>query len=353
MFDNHPQRFTGQKQHQGEGMSKLSAGHLRLIATFTMGLLLPVIQQGGWAAAQNLRKGPPITASDTAVGRVLEAPVNRRPVAEKFWWSDDWYENGRLDVPKNYAVIERQMSYINPADGTDVPAIVFRPKKPGKYPGILFQHGRRGLDRLVRRLARRMAARGFVVLAPDVYAARFIDALPLTHDVATEGDVNAGVDALLAQPDVSTSKICLYSHTRGGYYTLQVAVKFKRQIKDVVCYVSFYPHWQNPNASEPMQVYRYALEADRLNIPAMIFIGEYEQYQRRRSIETAVKSMKEAGKDIRLVIYPGVGRGFDFRPPGVRTFADDLATKDSNARAARFFRKHLAKWVKSDSATSN
>ncbi|MCG8071671.1 MAG: dienelactone hydrolase family protein, partial [Candidatus Thiodiazotropha taylori] len=153
-----------------------------------------------------------------------------------------------------------------------------------------------------------------------------------------------GVDYLLAQPDVSTSRVCLYSHTRGGYYTLQVAVKFKRQQKDVACYVAFYPHWQDPNAEEPMQVYRYAIEADRLEIPAMIVIGEYEQYQRRRSIETAVKSMKQSGKDVRLITYPGVGRGFDFRPIHVRTFADDLATKDATVRAARFMQKHLESW---------
>ena len=36
----------------------------------------------------------------------------------------------------------------------------------------------RGLDDLVRRLAKRMAARGFVVLAPDLYAARLLDAFP-------------------------------------------------------------------------------------------------------------------------------------------------------------------------------
>ncbi|MCG7942051.1 MAG: dienelactone hydrolase family protein [Candidatus Thiodiazotropha taylori] len=236
------------------------------------------------------------------------------------------------------------MTYLNPDDNTEIPAILYRPRKQGKYPGVLFQHGRRGLDNLVQRLPRRMAARGFVVLAPDVYSARFIDKLPIEHLEATEGDTNAGVDYLLAQPDVSTSRVCLYSHTRGGYYTLQVAVKFKRQQKDVACYVAFYPHWQNPNAEEPMQVYRYAIEADRLEIPAMIVIGEYEQYQRRRSIETAVKSMKQSGKDVRLITYPGVGRGFDFRPIHVRTFADDLATKDATVRAAMFMRKHLESW---------
>lgn len=292
------------------------------------------------ASAQDLTASRP-SAADTAVGRVQEAPVNTLPISKKFWWNDDWYKNGVLDVPVNHEVVEREVSYTNPADGTEVPAILYRPKEKGRYPGVLFQHGRRGLDELVRNLARRIAARGFVVLAPDVYTARFIDIRPIEHLEATEGDVNAGVDFLLKQPDVSTSKVCLYSHTRGGYYTLRVAVTFQRQEKDVACYVSSYPHWQDPNAGEPMQVYRYAGEADQLSIPAMIFIGEYEQYQRRRSIETSVQQMKQAGRDVRLIIYPGVGRGFDFRPPAVRTFADDLASRDMNQRSAQFMREHL------------
>ncbi len=275
------------------------------------------------------------------VGRAMEAPVNTRGVEAKFWWSDDWFESGVLEVPVNHAVIERSVSYENPADGTEVPAILYRPAAEGQFPGVLFQHGRRGLDPLVQNLARRIAARGFVVLAPDVFEARFIEVFPMEHDPATEGDVNAGVDFLLAQPDMSGSRICLVSHTRGGFYTLRVAVEYGRQKDAVACYISFYPHWQDPNAVEPMQVYRYHRDADGLEIPTMIFIGEYEQYQRRRSIETAVSFMKQAGREVRLIVYPGVGRGFDFRDPAVRTFADDLATKDSNLRTAAFLRMHL------------
>lgn len=304
----------------------------------TITLLMMLAAQGN-AAEPNKA---PVFVSDTVVGRSLEAPVNTRPLSDKFWWDDAWFEKGVLPSPANHDVIEKEVSYTNPADGTEIPAILYRPKTAGRYPGVLFQHGRRGLDDLVQRLPRRLAARGFVVLAPDVYSARFIDKLPIEHLTETEGDTNAGVDYLLGQADVSTSKICLYSHTRGGYYTLQVAVKHRRQEKEVACYVAFYPHWQDPNAAEPMQVYRYATELDSLKIPAMVVIGEYEQYQRRRSIETAVKSMKESGADVRLITYPGVGRGFDFRPEGVRTFADDLATKDSLQRAAAFIRQHLA-----------
>ena len=279
--------------------------------------------------------------ADTIVGRPMEAPVNTRPIDQKFWWSDDWFEAGALPTPVTYGVSEQEVSYLNPADDTDVPAILYRPDAPGDFPGVLFQHGRRGLDPLVQNLARRIAARGFVVLAPDVYEARFIEVFPMEHDPMTETDVNAGIDFLLAQPGLSTDKICLASHTRGGYYTLRVAVEHGRQNDAVACYVSTYPHWQDPNLAEPYQVYRYHPDLDKLEIPTLVFIGEYEQYQRRREIETAVQFMKQDGKDVRLIIYPGVGRGFDFRAPNVRTFADDLAAKDANLRMADFMRMHL------------
>ncbi|GBE42014.1 dienelactone hydrolase family protein [bacterium BMS3Bbin10] len=322
--------------------------HLCLVVTASASIAAGV---AGAAQSGNLTGADPL-APGTAVGRAMEAPVNTRPVAQKWWWRDRWFDDGILEEPVNHEVSERDVSYVNPADDTEVPAILYRPRTSGPFPGVLFQHGRRGLDPLVQRLARRMAARGFVVLAPNVFDARFIDRFPLTHDYKTEGDVNAGVDYLLGQPDVSTSKICLYSHTRGGYYTLKVAVTFKRQKKDVACYVSFYPHLQDPNLPEPEQVYRYAPEVDKLEIPVRIFMGEYEQYQRRRSIELAVGEMKKAGRDVRLVIYPGVGRGFDFRTPRVRTFADDLATRDSVMRAAAFMRRQLAPWARAKPAAN-
>jgi carboxymethylenebutenolidase len=121
-----------------------------------------------------------------------------------------------------------------------------------------------------------------------------------------------------------------------------VAITKGRQGRDVVCYASYYPHLQDPNAPEPMQVYRYAPEVDDLTIPVLIFIGDAEQYPRRRSIETAVQALQDKGKPVRLVVYPGVGRGLDFRPPNVRSLADDLASKDALMRLADFLNAHLA-----------
>lgn len=256
-----------------------------------------------------------------------------------WWWDEAWWNEGMMRVPANHEVVTEEVTYSS-GDVT-VPAMVARPADEERYPAVLFQHGRRGLDDLLRRHVKRVAARGFVVLAPDVYTAHFIGTHPIRHDYALEADVNRGLDALLARNDISSRRACLYSHTRGGYYTLKVATTFKRQEDVAACYVSYYPHLQDPNAPEPLQVYGYAPEMEELTLPTLIFVGEDEQYQRKRVIETSVEVMKERGRDVRLIEYPGVGRGFDFRPPDVRTFADDLASRDALLRAAAFMREKL------------
>jgi len=257
----------------------------------------------------------------------------------KWWWDDQWWRKGVIEVPQNHDVEIRQLSYRS--GDVDVPAWLIRPKDNKQYPGVLFQHGRRGLDDLTMLHPLRLAARGFVVLAPDVWFARFTDKYPIQHDYIVEEDVARGIDFLLNLPDVAGKKICTVSHTRGGYMTLKALVTKHRQEKQVACYVSYYPHLQDPNLAEPMQVYRYAPEIDQLTVPVLIFFGEHEQYQRYRPILEAVKSLKEKGRDARVIVYPGVGRGFDFRPPEVRTFADDLAARDAMQRTARFLNTHL------------
>lgn len=274
----------------------------------------------------------------TAV-RAAEEPAAPAAAGLPWWWDDAWWERGQLPVPENHPVATRWISYRS--GDTEIPALLARPSDRRRYPAVLYMHGRRGLDELVQLQVTRLAARGFIVLAPDVYQAHLIPPMPIEHDYQLEEDVNRGLDALLRLPDVSTKSACLASHTRGGYMTLKVAVTFKRQEKDAACYVSWYPHMQDPNAPEAMQVYGYAHEADALAIPALIFIGDQEQYQRRRGIEEAVKNMEQLKRPVQLIVYPGVGRGFDFRPHTVRTFADDLAAKDSVERAAEFMRRQL------------
>ena len=255
---------------------------------------------------------------------------------DKGWWDADWWERGRMPAPANHVVRTRTASYRN--GDVEVPVEIFT---PGKFPVVVFLHGRRGLDELTRLVPLRLAARGFTVVAPDLYSGRFIESMPVRHDAALEDDAALAIDFALSLPEArGQAKTCVVSHTRGGYYSLKALVSKGRQAK-TACYVSYYPHWQHPEAPEAMQVYQYAPEVDSLEVPVLVFLGEHEQYQRVRPILTGIDSLKAKKREARVIVYPGVGRGFDFRPPEVRTLADDLAAQDSLLRAAAFIRAHL------------
>ena len=257
--------------------------------------------------------------------------TNRFPQdEEKWWWDADWWERGRIAAPANHAVRTRAASYRN--GEVEIPVEIF---SAGKFPVVVFLHGRRGLDELTRLVPLRLAARGFTVVAPDLFSGRLIASMPVRHDPALEEDAALAIDFALTLPEArGQARTCVVSHTRGGYYALKALVTKGRQAK-AACYISYYPHWQHPEAPEAMQVYQYAPEVDDLRVPVLIFVGEHEQYQRVRPILAGIASLKAKKREARVIVYPGVGRGFDFRTPEVRTLADDLAAQDSLARAAR------------------
>ncbi len=259
--------------------------------------------------------------------------------ATKWWWDDAWWERGRMPALENHEVATRKAAF---ASGeVEVPVEIHVPRGAERPRVVVFLHGRRGIDPLTRLVPLRLATRGFTVVVPDLYSGRFIAPFPVRHDEVLEEDAARAIDFALALPEArGQARTCVVSHTRGGYYALRALVEGKRQAR-TACYVSYYPHWQHPEAPEPEQVYRYAPEVEGLAVPVLVFFGEHEQTQRVRSILAGVESLQGKKRDARVIVYPGVGRGFDFRPREVRTFADDLAAQDAMRRSAEFIRRHL------------
>lgn len=257
-----------------------------------------------------------------------------------WWWDEKWWKEGYIEPVPNYKVKVEWVSVYN--GDVEIPVMVARPEKEGKFPGVLFLHGRRGLDELFQLHVIRLAARGFVVVAPDLYTGRFIERFPIYHDPIVEDDANVVLDYALSRKDIDPpGKVCVYGLTRGGFYALRLLVAKGRQVKDIVCFVGYYPHLQDPNRPEPMQVYRYHEDVEKIKVPVMFFVGREEQYQRLRPALMAIDYLKSQGREAYIVIYPGVGRGFDFRNGDKRKFADDLAAKDAIIRATKFMKKHL------------
>lgn len=84
-----------------------------------------------------------------------------------------------------------------------------------------------------------------------------------------------------------------------------------------------------------------AFASGDVEVPVLVSFGEHEQTQRDRPTLAGIESLQKMNRDARVIVYPGVGRGFHFRPPEVRSFADDLAAQDAARRTADFIRRHL------------
>jgi carboxymethylenebutenolidase len=229
----------------------------------------------------------------------------------------------------------RDVSYRN-AD-LEIGAKLYLPQGRGPHSAVLYVHARRGWDEEADAQVRRLVGHGLAVIAPDYHSSRFIPAWPIEHDPATEKDVELAIDALKYIPEVRADRICVAGFSRGGYHAVLLAARRS----EVACVVTWYGHMVNPNAPEPWQVYRYAPEIDRIQVPVMFIVGEEEQELRRTGIRRAYYALLKRGVPVEILMYPHARRAFDFRQD--QREEERLATVDAARRAAAFMKAALSR----------
>jgi carboxymethylenebutenolidase len=222
------------------------------------------------------------------------------------------------------------------AGTADVPIEVAIPAGKGPFPPVLYVHARRGYEDPDRAHIRALAGQGFLVVAPDWQAGRFLERWPKPHDPQTEGDVEAALDALLARPDACKGPAGIVGYSRGGYYALRLAAK---RPKDVAAIATYAGHMQDPNASEPDQLYSVAPEVFKATAPTLFLVGDQDFELRRMNIGRAFYALYERGVPVELQTYPMARRAFDFR-------ADASPEERIAARHARErVKAWLGRWV--------
>lgn len=218
----------------------------------------------------------------------------------------------------------------------DVPVEVVRPDGQGPFPPVLYIHAKRGFDDVDRAHLEALAAQGFLVLAPDYLSGRFIERWPDRHYPETEADVEAALDALLKRADVCRGPVAVLGKSRGGYYAVRLAAK---RGKDLAAIATYYGHFQDPNAPEPQQLFRYAPEVNQLKTPTLMLIGDADYELRRMNTGRAFYALLERGAPVELQMYPMARRAFDFRND--QSPEEKVATAHAAARVTDWFRRHL------------
>ena len=177
------------------------------------------------------------------------------------------------------------------------------PEGKGPFPALVVIQEWWGLNDWIKENAKRMAEKGYVALAPDLYRGRVTDnpkvAMTLLKGMPSDRalrDLNAAVDFLAARKNVEKGKIGSVGWCMGGGLSLQLALHDKRLVSCVMCYG------------------RVIDDADKLkSLHAKILgiFGEQDNGIPAKDVRAFESALKEAGRSVeRIHIFEGAGHGF-------------------------------------------
>jgi carboxymethylenebutenolidase len=197
-------------------------------------------------------------------------------------------------------LVAEHMKY--PGEMGEIRAYFVRPKRDGKYPGVVVIHENRGLNAHIEDVTRRIAAEGFLAMAPDALSSvggtpgDQEKAIELIGKLDREKTIRNYVAAVkyLKNHSVSTGKVGTVGFCWGGGMANQVAV----HSPDLVAAVPYYgpvPAVEDVPKMKASLLLHYAGIDERINsgIPA------YEE------------ALKKTKVDYKIYIYEGAQHAFN------------------------------------------
>jgi carboxymethylenebutenolidase len=205
------------------------------------------------------------------------------------------------------------------------------PAEPGRRPAIIVIHGDHGLDDWTKDQARKLAARGYVVLAVDLYRGAVAHDTEEAHELMRGlpddralRDVEAAFTYLAARPDVRKTKIGAIGWNMGGWYALQLAI---HQPNLAACVVN--------DSALPTDVADIA----RIRAPVLGNFGADDRGIPASALVAFESAIRASGASADLKAYPGASDGFD-DPTDADHYRSDAAA-DAWNRTLLFFAKTL------------
>jgi carboxymethylenebutenolidase len=217
------------------------------------------------------------------------------------------------------------------ANGGTVPAYVSVPPQ-GSGPGVVVIQEWWGLVPHIRNVADRLAAEGFVAIAPDLYrgekttepdeAGKLL--MQMRLDQAAR-DMGGAVDALLAMPETTGDAVGVVGFCVGGGLALYLAT-LKPEVAAAVSYYGF-----------PRQGLDWDLSAVKGAV--LGHYAEVDDFAPRELADQIERELRDAGVRVTFYHYPGTQHAFfnDTRPE----VHDPEASEQSWRRTLDFLHEHL------------
>jgi len=238
------------------------------------------------------------------------------------------YARAAIVAPDDARLATETVSFDSPKG--KVSGYLARPKAKGKRPAVVVIHENRGLNPHIQDVARRLAAEGFLALAPDLLSV--VGGTPADEDAARElhGKLNrddaiaaavAAVGFLKTHPD-STGKVGAVGFCFGGGVVNRMAT-------------------DSPDLAAAVAYYGPQAPADRVAAIRAPLLLHYASLDAgiNKGIPAYEEALKAAGKTYTVHMYEGVNHAFNNDTGAARynKEAADLAW----GRTLAFFKEHL------------
>jgi carboxymethylenebutenolidase len=193
-----------------------------------------------------------------------------------------------------------------------------------------------GLDSGIKTMAERLAAGGFVALAPDLYhgelaahdemdkAAHLMQSLP--PDRAGR-DMSGAVDYLAGHPSVTSDGIGVVGFCMGGMLSFVIGANRPDKVKALVPFYGF-----PQGASEP--------DWSRLSAVVHGHMAEHDSFFPPAAAHALEAKLRALGKDVTLTVHPGSGHAFMGPHNALGTRNETLAAQIW-PQVLEFLRTHL------------
>lgn len=191
------------------------------------------------------------------------------------------------------------------ADGTEVVAYLAQPEEEGTYPAVIMVHEWWGLNAEIVEMAEKLAAEGYVVLAPDTYRGRVADTVPgaiaLRVSAPVErvnADMQAAYDYLAGLPGVDPTRIAVMGFCYGGGVALRHAL-------------------ENPAIRATINLYGDTVDTPdgfgellTSGSPVLGIFGEQDAQIPVAEVKAFEAALGQTDIPHTVTIYPGVGHAF-------------------------------------------
>lgn len=230
---------------------------------------------------------------------------------------------------------------LNTSDGK-MDAYVAQPKNGGNFPGVVVIQEAFGVNDHIKKITDRIAAEGYVAIAPDIYhreseriipyseMPKAIAAMQRVVDGKAMEDVGAAIAHLKSQSNVKAGSVGVIGFCMGGRLTYLAAA---HHANDVKCAVPYYGGGIPMGNPSPLS------RTKEIKCPMYLFFGAKDQLIPKDHVDQIKAELTANKVPFQLEVYPDAGHGF---------FCDDRAmsynegaAKNAWEKTKAFFAQHL------------